>query len=276
MINNNNNSTSSNLKLDNIDIKKQLDALQSSTQNFLEHSMLNSNDPKGLYNELMTQLAKFINYENSNIFNNEQTHNNIESNRKNSQTNKNKDYILNSNEDMYRNINININIENNINFQTKRNEKFRKNVYSYTYGPKPSEELQKSSSTLNSLQVANTINTSETNLIIENALKQRPEKKSLFFVKKIKSKSNRSSNPLQQYKRSSNFRGVSKNGVNWQVLIMLEKKLKYFGCFKSQEEAALVYDILGIKYQGTKVKTNFMYSKEEIDFIKRNEMRLNN
>lgn len=273
MINNNdNNPIGNNLKLDNNDIKRQLEALQSSTQNFLEHSMFNSNDPKGLYNELMTQLAKFISYEN----NNEQTHSNKETNRKNSLGNKNKDYVLNSNEDIYRNINININIENKINFQTKRNEKFRKNVYSYSYGPKQKEDLQKSSSTLNSLQVANTVNTSETNLI-ENALKQqRPEKKSLFFVKKIKSNTNRNSNHTQQYKRSSNFRGVSKNGVNWQVLIMLEKKLKYFGCFRSQEEAALVYDILGIKYQGTKVKTNFMYSKEEIDFIKRNEMRLNN
>ena len=35
--------------------------------------------------------------------------------------------------------------------------------------------------------------------------------------------------------RSSKFRGVSKNGKQWQVLIMIKQKKRYIGNFSNEE-----------------------------------------
>ena len=61
-------------------------------------------------------------------------------------------------------------------------------------------------------------------------------------------------------KRSSRFRGVSKNGNQWQVLIMYHKNKSYAGCYSSEEIAARIYDILAIKKRGIKARTNFVYN----------------
>ena len=68
-------------------------------------------------------------------------------------------------------------------------------------------------------------------------------------------------------KRSSQYRGVSKNGNQWQVLMMLEKKKSYIGTYDSEEIAGRVYDILSIKNRGIKAKTNFKYTSEQIKNI---------
>lgn len=68
--------------------------------------------------------------------------------------------------------------------------------------------------------------------------------------------------------RGSRYRGVSKNGKQWQVLIMIKKKKKYLGSFSSEEDAARVYDTFALLYQGNKAKTNYNYTKEEIEKIK--------
>jgi hypothetical protein len=65
--------------------------------------------------------------------------------------------------------------------------------------------------------------------------------------------------------RRSKYRGVSKNGSQWQVLIMAKKKKKYMGSYSSEEEAAKVYDKFALLYHGRKAKTNYDYSKEEIE-----------
>ena len=62
-------------------------------------------------------------------------------------------------------------------------------------------------------------------------------------------------------KRGSRFRGVSKNGNQFQVLIMQNKGKSYIGSYNSEEYAARVYDILAIKYRGIKARTNFIYNK---------------
>ena len=67
--------------------------------------------------------------------------------------------------------------------------------------------------------------------------------------------------------RSSKYRGVSKNGKHWQVLIMIKKKKRYIGNFIEEEEAAREYDKIAIQFHGPKAKTNFQYSKEEINSI---------
>ena len=64
--------------------------------------------------------------------------------------------------------------------------------------------------------------------------------------------------------RGSKFRGISKNGNQWQVLLMFQGQKKYFGTLKEEIEAARFYDRVSIQYHGIKAKTNFNYTKEEV------------
>ncbi len=68
--------------------------------------------------------------------------------------------------------------------------------------------------------------------------------------------------------RSSTFRGVSKNGKKWQVIIMINGKKCYIGSFSNEKDAAKAYDIAAIQNRRNKhVLTNFFYSEEEINSI---------
>ena len=67
--------------------------------------------------------------------------------------------------------------------------------------------------------------------------------------------------------RGSRYRGVSKNGSQWQVLIMVKKKKRYLGSFSNEEEAARAYDKVALQHHGIKAKTNYDYNKEEIKQI---------
>jgi len=68
-------------------------------------------------------------------------------------------------------------------------------------------------------------------------------------------------------KRSSKYRGVSKNGNQWQVLIMVNKSKAYIGTYSSENIAARIYDIIAIKNRGIKARTNFVYSKNQMNKI---------
>ena len=74
-------------------------------------------------------------------------------------------------------------------------------------------------------------------------------------------------NNVAKSKRSSKYRGVSKNGNQWQVLIMLDKNKSYIRSYSSEYTAARVYDILAIKHKGFKARTNFIYNYEQISKI---------
>ena len=74
-------------------------------------------------------------------------------------------------------------------------------------------------------------------------------------------------------KRSSRYRGVSKNGNQWQVLMMINKNKSYIGSYPSEELAARIYDILALKNRGIKARTNFIYNSKQIKKI--NEMEIN-
>ena len=74
-------------------------------------------------------------------------------------------------------------------------------------------------------------------------------------------------NFILRKKRSSKYRGVSKNGNNWQVLIMINYKKNYLGTYPSEELAARIYDIYAIKSWGIKARTNFVYDKNQIKKI---------
>jgi hypothetical protein len=67
--------------------------------------------------------------------------------------------------------------------------------------------------------------------------------------------------------RGSRFRGVSKNGSQWQVLIMVKKKKRYLGSFSNEEEAARAYDKVALQHHGIKAKTNYDYTKEQVEEI---------
>jgi len=73
-------------------------------------------------------------------------------------------------------------------------------------------------------------------------------------------------------KRSSQYRGVSKNGYQWQVLIMVKNNKNYIGSYPSEELAARIYDILAIKNRGFKARTNFVYNNNQIKKICENEI----
>ena len=75
-------------------------------------------------------------------------------------------------------------------------------------------------------------------------------------------------------KTSSKYRGVSKNGNKWQVLIMINNKKYYKGSYLSEEIAARIYDIMAIKYFGIKARTNFIYNHIQIKKIKESKINI--
>ena len=52
---------------------------------------------------------------------------------------------------------------------------------------------------------------------------------------------------------------MSGNGKTWQVLIMINRNKICIGNFKSEDEAAKVYDSYAMKYHKEKARVNFPY-----------------
>ena len=65
-------------------------------------------------------------------------------------------------------------------------------------------------------------------------------------------------------KRSSKYRGVSKNGNKWQALLMDNRNKTYIGTYNSEEFAARIYDFMSIKKKGINAITNFYYNNRQI------------
>jgi len=75
-------------------------------------------------------------------------------------------------------------------------------------------------------------------------------------------------------KRRSKFRGVSKNGNKWQVLINIKNKNCYLGSYDSEEVAARVYDIYAIKSFGDNARTNFVYNYYQLKKIQERKINI--
>ncbi len=82
---------------------------------------------------------------------------------------------------------------------------------------------------------------------------KKPENK-IFSICKLKKDNSRGKSHIY---RGSKYRGVTKNGKTWQVLIMINRCKKYFGKFNSEESAAKAYDELAMKFHGGKARLNF-------------------
>ena len=56
-------------------------------------------------------------------------------------------------------------------------------------------------------------------------------------------------------RRGSHFRGVSRNGIKWQIMIVRGPYKKYVGAIRSEEAAARIYDKYALIMQGFNVST---------------------
>ena len=83
----------------------------------------------------------------------------------------------------------------------------------------------------------------------ENIKKVTDRKKEEFEEKKLK----------KYIYRGSKYRGVSRNGKTWQVLIMINRNKNYIGNFKTEDEAAKAYDEYAMKFHKNKARLNFFH-----------------
>lgn len=87
-------------------------------------------------------------------------------------------------------------------------------------------------------------------------------------------KNNSEDHKLNNQSRGSKFRGVSRNGNQWQVLIMVHKKKRYVGSYSNEEDAARHYDKVAIQFHGNRTKTNYFYTEDDIERIKKEPLLL--
>ena len=118
-------------------------------------------------------------------------------------------------------------------------------------------------------------NNDESNNIINNSFinkktKRNEEKKEInqeikkdkiFLIKKIIDKDKEIEEDKKRQKKTiykrSKFRGVLWKGNRWQAFIMVKRNKNYIGNFKSEEEAAKVYDEYAMKFHKNKARLNF-------------------
>ena len=103
---------------------------------------------------------------------------------------------------------------------------------------------------------------------LSGSIKIKSNRKLIYINKSLlKQKNKKNEEVVEKRKRSSIYRGVSKNGSNWQVIIYSKYNKGYIGVYKTQEIAGRIYDIISIKNKGIKAKTNFEYNIHQIQNI---------
>ena len=192
------------------------------------------------FNVIHNKKRDFSKKKDKNIFSN---NNDDDNNKSNKIENCNYFYINKSNlkENELNNSTINKNIDEEI------NKKNKENIYI--------KEENNSKDNINKKNV------------FSNDIRVKKNNKMIYINKYlIKEKSKKKKN-IEEKKRKGRYRGVSKNGNKWQTLLSYKNKNGYFGVYPTQEIAARVYDIVSIKLQGIKAKTNFKYDIHQIQKI---------
>ena len=125
----------------------------------------------------------------------------------------------------------------------------------------------------NDINLQNNINKTSN---FSNQVKVKKNNKLVYANKSlIKPKLQKKNCSEKKDKRNSIYRGVSKNGNKWQVILFYNSKQRYIGTYDSQEIAARIYDILSIKNKGIKAKTNFVYNIHQIQKISESSIDYN-
>ena len=101
---------------------------------------------------------------------------------------------------------------------------------------------------------------------LSNEIRVKKNNKMIFMDKSL-IKQKRKYTKEKKSNRKSLYRGVSKNGKNWQTIILTKYGKAYIGTYPTQEIAARVYDFISIKNKGIKAKTNFIYNIHQIQNI---------
>jgi hypothetical protein len=146
----------------------------------------------------------------------------------------------------------NSNRKNNNLFKVMNINSNGNDIIENNYGKKDKEDINKRSEVKIMINNKLVYSNSSRNNLYQYSNKYKKSKKIIF---------------IDVGRRRSKYRGVSKNGNQWQVLIMINKSKSYVGTYATEDFAARVYDILAIKNRGNKAKTNFLYSESQINKI---------
>ena len=111
----------------------------------------------------------------------------------------------------------------------------------------------------NNIQFLNKKTKGENLELLNDSSSKKPK---IFNIKKV---TDRKKEEIEEKKvkkyiyRGSKYRGVSRNGKTWQVLIMINRNKNYIGNFKSEDEAAKAYDEYAMKFHKNKARLNFFH-----------------
>ena len=87
------------------------------------------------------------------------------------------------------------------------------------------------------------------------------------LINNINSPLEKKKNIFKIVTKTSRYRGVTRNKRKWQVYIRINNNNYYLGSYISEKTAAKIYDIMAIKKNGIKAKTNFKYTQNQIKKI---------
>ena len=255
--------------------------------NFMINNNLNNNVNSNINNKIINNSKNNINKDINKIINTNSNpkiketylkNNNLENKKNNNINNKNK-YIFKT----YNNINKDNNLSKS---KTQRKKRMS------TESSSSLSQKQKKSSPLFNIK-KKSLN-KEKEQFISRKRKRYIKHNKLVFIQLSKEKEKKGKNNknnindnllnLEKFNdffqknrkpRGSKYRGVSKNGRNWQVLIVVKKQKKYLGSYSNEEEAARAYDKIALQNLGFNAITNYDYTKEEIDEILEEKKLLN-
>lgn len=114
-------------------------------------------------------------------------------------------------------------------------------------------------------------NDSNGNINKDNNLKEqirtKKNNKIVFMSKYLINKKTKKNDFPKKRLRKSMYRGVTKNGKKYQLIISYKNHIRYYGVYPTDEIAARAYDIISIKNKGIKASTNFTYDLHQIQKI---------